>query len=115
SLLHELLARRGWSSGWDLRVTAYTEQSLAAYEAVVGERVERMLGCRMRRGDVRTLSKERNTVERLINELKAWRGIATRYEQETGQLPRRAPPPCRHDLDRRPPETRRLITTSHRL
>lgn len=27
--------------------------------------------------------KERNTVERLINKLKAWRGIATRYEGKT--------------------------------
>lgn len=26
-------------------------------------------------------SKERNTVERLINKLKAWRGIATRYDK----------------------------------
>lgn len=26
------------------------------------------------------LYKERNTVERLINKLKAWRGIATRYD-----------------------------------
>lgn len=25
--------------------------------------------------------KERNTVERLINELKAWQGIATRYDK----------------------------------
>ncbi|MFG3362446.1 hypothetical protein [Streptomyces griseofuscus] len=27
------------------------------------------------------MSKERNTVERLINKLKAWRGIATRYDK----------------------------------
>lgn len=27
------------------------------------------------------LNKERNTVERLINKLKAWRGIATRYDK----------------------------------
>lgn len=27
------------------------------------------------------LYKERNTVERLINELEAWRGIATRYDK----------------------------------
>jgi transposase len=27
------------------------------------------------------LYKERNTVERLINKLKAWRGIATRYDK----------------------------------
>ena len=26
-------------------------------------------------------SRERNTVERLINKLKAWRGIATRYDK----------------------------------
>lgn len=29
------------------------------------------------------LYKERNTVERLINKLKAWRGIATRYDKST--------------------------------
>ncbi|TXR94534.1 IS5/IS1182 family transposase, partial [Streptomyces sp. col6] len=27
------------------------------------------------------LYKERNTVERLINKLKAWRGVATRYDK----------------------------------
>lgn len=27
---------------------------------------------------------ERNTVERLINKLKAWRGIATRYDKTPG-------------------------------
>jgi transposase len=27
------------------------------------------------------LDKERNTVERLINKLKAWRGVATRYDK----------------------------------
>ncbi len=27
------------------------------------------------------LCKERNTVERLINKLKAWRGVATRYDR----------------------------------
>jgi transposase len=31
------------------------------------------------------LYKERNTVERLINKLKAWRGIATRYDCEDGR------------------------------
>lgn len=30
------------------------------------------------------LYKERNTVERLINKLKAWRGIATRYDKKPG-------------------------------
>lgn len=30
------------------------------------------------------LYKERNTVERLINKLKAWRGIATRYDKTPG-------------------------------
>ena len=58
SLLHELLSRPGWSSGWDLRITAYVEQSWTAYEQAVGERVERMLGCRIRRGEVRTLLDE---------------------------------------------------------
>ncbi|MDJ1138590.1 IS5/IS1182 family transposase, partial [Streptomyces iconiensis] len=28
------------------------------------------------------LYKERNTVERLINKLKAWRGIATRFDKK---------------------------------
>lgn len=35
--------------------------------------------------DAELFYKERNTAERLINELKAWRGIATRY----GQTPER--------------------------
>lgn len=30
------------------------------------------------------LYKERNTIERLINKLKAWRGIATRYDKTPG-------------------------------
>jgi transposase len=30
------------------------------------------------------LYKERNTVERLINKLKAWRGVATRYDKTPG-------------------------------
>ncbi|EIV91440.1 transposase [Frankia sp. QA3] len=30
------------------------------------------------------LYKERNTVERLINKMKAWRGIATRYDRTPG-------------------------------
>ncbi|ANP51837.1 transposase [Streptomyces griseochromogenes] len=37
-------------------------------------------GGRPTRRDV-DLHKERNTVERLINKLKAWRGIATRYDK----------------------------------
>ncbi|MET7784213.1 IS5/IS1182 family transposase, partial [Streptomyces mirabilis] len=36
------------------------------------------------------LYKERNTVERLINKLKAWRGIATRYDCEDVRVPPRA-------------------------
>ena len=32
----------------------------------------------------RRIHKERNTVERLINKLKAWRGIATRYDETPG-------------------------------
>ncbi|GAA3064385.1 hypothetical protein GCM10020254_05380 [Streptomyces goshikiensis] len=60
------------------------------------------------------LYKERNTVERLINKLKAWRGIATRYDKNPGQLPRRPPPPRLNDLDRRPTQDHRMITTSHR-
>lgn len=34
------------------------------------------------------LYKERNTVERLINKLKAWRGIATRYDKTPNYLAR---------------------------
>ncbi|MEU8772643.1 transposase [Streptomyces sp. NPDC048606] len=34
--------------------------------------------------------------------------------QNPGQLPRWSPPPRRHDLGRRPPQTHRMITTSHR-
>jgi transposase len=30
------------------------------------------------------LYRERNTVERLINKMKAWRGIATRYDKTPG-------------------------------
>lgn len=30
----------------------------------------------------RRLYKDRNTVERLINKLKAWRGIATRFDKK---------------------------------
>jgi len=36
---------------------------------------------RRRRPGKRGRLKERNTVERLINKLKAWRGIATRYDK----------------------------------
>ncbi|GGL40434.1 hypothetical protein GCM10014719_46940 [Planomonospora parontospora subsp. antibiotica] len=32
------------------------------------------------------LYKERNTVERLINKMKAWRGIATRYDKTQGRV-----------------------------
>ncbi|MFD9336616.1 hypothetical protein ACFWBF_19770 [Streptomyces sp. NPDC060028] len=31
--------------------------------------------------------KERNTVERLINKLRAWRGIATRYDKTPASYP----------------------------
>ncbi|PZX35877.1 DDE family transposase [Streptomyces sp. DvalAA-21] len=31
-----------------------------------------------------SLYKERNTVERLINKLKAWRGVAIRYDKTPG-------------------------------
>jgi transposase len=40
-----------------------------------GSRGGRPIGCDA------DLYKERNTVERLINKLKAWRGIATRYDK----------------------------------
>ena len=38
----------------------------------------------------RAAYRERNVVERLINRLKQWRRIATRYEKRAGQLPRDA-------------------------
>jgi transposase len=57
------------------------------------------------------LYKERNTVERLINKLKAWRGIATRYDPR--QLPRRPTPACLDDLDQRPRPAHSLITTGY--
>ena len=60
------------------------------------------------------LYKERNTVERLINRLKAWRGIATRYdktpESYLAGLHLRASMIWLKDLLR----GSRLITTSHR-
>ncbi|MCY0932590.1 hypothetical protein OTB20_42110, partial [Streptomyces sp. H27-H1] len=47
------------------------------------------------------LYKERNTVERLINKLKAWRGIATRYDKSpesylAGVRSGGGPPTARH-------------------
>lgn len=59
------------------------------------------------------LYKERNTVERLINKLKAWRGIATPYEKN---------PPHSYlaglhlrvsDLDQRPHPHTPMITTGY--
>ncbi|MBP8535621.1 transposase, partial [Streptomyces sp. MK37H] len=35
--------------------------------------------------------KQRNTVERCINRLKQWRGLATRYEKDRNDLPGRTP------------------------
>lgn len=46
------------------------------------------------------LYKERNTVERLINKLKAWRGIATRHDKTPESHLSRTPPPRLNDLDR---------------
>ncbi|MCD9874742.1 hypothetical protein LJ657_13825 [Streptomyces sp. NR30] len=43
-------------------------------------------GCRPVGHDAE-LNKERNTVERLINKLKAWRGIATRYDKTPDSYP----------------------------
>lgn len=47
----------------------------AAYREKKGRRGGRPVGHNA------ALYKERNTVERLINKLKAWRGIATRYDK----------------------------------
>jgi len=59
------------------------------------------------------LYKERNAVERLINKLKAWRGIATRYDKTPGQLPRRPAPTSLDGLDQRPHSDHPLITTRY--
>jgi transposase len=48
------------------------------------------------------LYRDRNTVERAINRMKGWRGIATRYDKNTRELPRRTPSPRSDDLDQRP-------------
>ncbi len=55
---------------------------------------------RMRRGRAggrppafdREAYKQRNTVERCINRLKQWHGIATRYEKTAAQFTPRRPP-----------------------
>ena len=60
------------------------------------------------------LYKERNTVERLINKLKAWRGIATPLRQDTRELPRWPASARLHDLDQRPHANYSLITTKYR-
>lgn len=57
------------------------------------------------------LYKERNTVERLINKLKAWRGIATRYDKTPESYLMRPTTTRLDDLDQRPHPDRRLITT----
>lgn len=46
--------------------------------------------------------KERNTVERLINKLKAWRRHRDPLRQDPGKLPSRASAACLGDLDQRP-------------
>ncbi len=57
---------------------------------------------------------ERNTVERPINKLKAWRGIATRCDKAPRELPRRTPPPRLHDLDQGLHPNHTMITTDYR-
>ncbi len=59
------------------------------------------------------LCKERNTVERLINKLKAWRGIATRYDKTPDSHLAGPPPSRRDDLDQRPHPDHPLITTKY--
>lgn len=60
------------------------------------------------------LCKERNTVERLINKLKAWRGHRHPLRQETRQLPRGPASPRLHDLDQGPHSNHPVITASYR-
>lgn len=59
------------------------------------------------------LYKERNTVERLINKLKAWRGIATRYDKTPDSYLAGPPPTSLDDLDQRPHPDHQLITTRY--
>ncbi len=77
--------------------TAYSSRANQAYlrgrgiRAVIPEKADQAAhrkrkgrrGGRPVRHDA-DLSKERNTVERLINKLKDWRGIATRYDKTPG-------------------------------
>src|SRR5262249_13878323 len=51
-----------------------------------------------------------NAAERLISKLKAWRGLATRYDTPW-ELPRRPPPSRLDDLDQGPSADHPLITT----
>ncbi|MFJ7593181.1 IS5 family transposase, partial [Streptomyces sp. NPDC097617] len=73
---------------------AYSSRGNRAYlrkrniEAVIPEKKDQAAnrkkkGCRGGRPVTRDvdLHKDRNTIERLINKLKAWRGIATRYDK----------------------------------
>jgi transposase len=60
------------------------------------------------------LHKERNIVERLINRLKDWRGIATRFDKTPETYLACLHLPRLGDLNQRPAEGDRLITTSHR-
>lgn len=74
--------------------TAYSSRGNRAYlrkrriTAVIPEKADQVANRKKKgRGDGRPvrhdadLYKERNTVERLINKMKAWRGIATRYDK----------------------------------
>lgn len=54
------------------------------------------------RRPIRRLYQERNTVECLINKLKAWGGVASRTAMTRPRPPRRASPACLGDLDQRP-------------
>jgi transposase len=60
-----------------------------------------------------TLYKERNTVERTINKIRAWPGPGHPLRQDPGQLRGRAPPARSDDLDPQPP-ARHMITTWNR-
>ncbi len=59
------------------------------------------------------LYKERNTVERLINKLKAWRGIATRYDKTPASYLAGLHLPSLNDLDQGPHSNHSLITTRY--
>lgn len=68
-------ANRSYRRKRNIKVVIPEKKDQAANRKKKGSRVGRPTG------HDAGLYKERNTVERLINKLKAWRGIATRYDK----------------------------------